>query len=72
MATYVCRNDLRERVRGFVQQAIQRLLDSGSVDLLVVNAHSQGTVLCWDVLCRLPLSSWSAATIRGPRWCAAS
>ena len=61
VATYVCRNDLRERVRGFVQQAIQRLLDSGSVDLLVVNAHSQGTVLCWDVLCRLPLSSWSAA-----------
>jgi hypothetical protein len=58
VATYVSRNDLRERVRGFVQEAITRLLHNEQVDLLVVNAHSQGTVLCWDVLCRLPLFSW--------------
>jgi pimeloyl-ACP methyl ester carboxylesterase len=55
IAAYVCRNDVRERVRGFVQEALQLLLDRGDVCLVVVNAHSQGTVLCWDVLCRLPL-----------------
>jgi hypothetical protein len=57
IATYVCRNDLRERVRVFVQQALQVLLDRDDVDVVVVNAHSQGTVLCWDVLGRLPLSA---------------
>ena len=60
----MCRNDLRERVRGFVQAGDQRLMDSGNVDVLVVNAHSQGTVLCWDVLCRLPLFSWGAQRSR--------
>lgn len=64
VAAYVCRNDLRERVRGFVQEAILRLMDSGNVDVLVVNAHSQGSVLCWDVLCRLPLFSWGAQSDR--------
>jgi pimeloyl-ACP methyl ester carboxylesterase len=59
VATYVSRNDLRERVRGFVQEAVTRLLDSDDVELLVVNAHSQGSVVCWDVLCRLPVYSWS-------------
>lgn len=59
VATYVTRNDLRERVRDFVEDAL--LLLSGRADLgaLVINAHSQGTVLCWDVLCRLPFSSWA-------------
>lgn len=55
VATYVYRNDLRERVRGFVQEALQKLLERDDVVTIVVNAHSQGTVLCWDVLCRLPL-----------------
>ena len=55
VATYVYRNDLRERVRGFVQEALQKLLERDDVEAIVVNAHSQGTVLCWDVLCRLPL-----------------
>jgi hypothetical protein len=59
IAAYVCRNDLRERVRGFVQQALQRLLDREDVGAVVINAHSQGSVLCWDVLCRLPLFSWA-------------
>ena len=58
IATYVSRNDLRERVRGFVQEAILRLLRNPEVGLLVVNAHSQGSVLCWDVLCRLPFFTW--------------
>jgi hypothetical protein len=63
IATYVCRNDLRERVRGFVQEALQLLLDREDLDVVVVNAHSQGTVLCWDVLARLPLAAearWAA------------
>jgi hypothetical protein len=61
VATYVTRNELRERVRGFVQSAMLALLDREDVEGVVVNAHSQGTVLCWDVLCRLPLHSWVAS-----------
>jgi hypothetical protein len=66
VATYVARNDLRERVRGFVQAALVALLDRPDVEGVVVNAHSQGTVVCWDVLCRLPLWSWRACGDR--RW----
>ena len=59
VATYVTRNDLRERVRGFVQSALLALIDRSDISGVVINAHSQGTVLCWDVLCRLPFSSWA-------------
>lgn len=59
IATYVARNELRERVRGFVQDALLKLLDRDDVSAIVVNAHSQGTVLCWDVLCRLPFTAWT-------------
>jgi hypothetical protein len=59
VATYVTRNDLRERVRGFVEDALLRLIDRPDISGVVINAHSQGTVLCWDVLCRLPFSSWA-------------
>jgi hypothetical protein len=65
MATYVARNDLRERVRGFVQDvllALVALTGTGEVSNLVMNAHSQGTMISWDVLCRMPFESW-----RGPR-----
>jgi hypothetical protein len=58
IATYVARNDLRERVRGFVEAALLAIAARDDVDAIVVNAHSQGTVLCWDVLCRLPLFAW--------------
>jgi hypothetical protein len=58
VATYVTRNDLRERVRDFVEDALLLLIDRPDVSGVVINAHSQGTVLCWDVLCRLPFSSW--------------
>lgn len=54
MASYVTRNDLRERVRGFVQEALVRLARRDDIERLVVNAHSQGTVICFDVLARLP------------------
>ena len=52
VADYVCRNDLRERIRGFVQQALCRLADRTDVDTIVVNSHSQGTVVAFDVLAR--------------------
>jgi len=58
IATYVARNDLRERVRGFVEAALLAVVKRDDVDAIVVNAHSQGTVVCWDVLCRLPLFDW--------------
>jgi hypothetical protein len=59
VATYVTRNDLRERVRGFVEDALLRLIARPDISGVVINAHSQGTVVCWDVLCRLPFSSWA-------------
>ena len=59
VASYVTRNDLRERVRDFVEDALLLLIDRGDIGGVVINAHSQGTVLCWDVLCRLPFSSWA-------------
>lgn len=58
VATYVVRNDLRERVRGFVESALYGVLGREDTSALVVNAHSQGTVLCWDVLSRMPFSGW--------------
>ncbi len=58
MATYVARNDLRERVRGFVEDALLALAGRGDISNLVVNTHSQGTMIGWDVLCRMPLASW--------------
>lgn len=58
MATYVARNDLRERVRGFVQEALLQLLGRPDVSGLVLNTHSQGTMIGWDVLCRLPFFAW--------------
>ncbi|MGN6166765.1 MAG: hypothetical protein ACTHQQ_01150 [Solirubrobacteraceae bacterium] len=59
IATYVTRNDLRERVRDFVEGALLLLADRPEISAVVINAHSQGTVVCWDVLCRLPFSSWA-------------
>jgi hypothetical protein len=58
MATYVARNDLRERVRGFVEEALLRIFDRPDVGGVVLNTHSQGTVIGWDVLCRLPFFTW--------------
>jgi hypothetical protein len=59
VASYVTRNDLRERVRDFVEDALLLLADRPDISAVIINAHSQGTVLCWDVLCRLPFSSWA-------------
>lgn len=50
VAAYVCRNDLRERVRSFVREALLRLAFRDDVARIVVNSHSQGTVVAFDVL----------------------
>ena len=59
---YVCRNDLRERIRQFISEAVRRLLARPDVDGVVVNAHSQGTVAAFDVLRQRPAEA--AAAVR--------
>lgn len=54
VAAYVSRNDLRERVRDFVREAVLRLASRDDVAGIVVNAHSNGTVVAYDVLRDLP------------------
>lgn len=53
VATYIYHNDLRTRVRDFVREALLRLLYREDVAGIVVNAHSQGTTLAFDVLSQL-------------------
>jgi len=54
VAGYVARNELRERVRAFVRDALTRLLLRDDVAHVVVNGHSNGTVVAFDVLAQLP------------------
>ena len=54
VVAYVCRNDLREGIRGFIREAVRRLLAREDVLGVVVNAHSQGTVASFDVLQQSP------------------
>jgi len=54
VVAYVCRNDLREGIRGFLREALLRLLAREDVLGVVVNAHSQGTVASFDVLQQCP------------------
>jgi hypothetical protein len=54
IAMYVVRNDHRERVRSFVHDAILRLCFRADVRSVVINSHSNGTVIATDVLRQLP------------------
>lgn len=56
VAAYVSRNDLRERVRSFITEALLRIAARDDIDALVVNAHSNGTVIAFDVLRELRLT----------------
>lgn len=47
---YICRNDLRESIREFIAEALRRLAARPDVEHVVINAHSQGTVVAFDVL----------------------
>jgi hypothetical protein len=54
VAAYVCRNELRERVRYFVLDALLRLVSRDDVEAIVINSHSNGTVVGLDVMRQLP------------------
>lgn len=54
VAGYVARNVLRQRVRDFVTEALVRLQQRGDVASILINSHSQGTVVAFDVLRGLP------------------
>jgi hypothetical protein len=54
VAAYICRNELRERVRCFVLDALLRLAYRDDVEGIVINSHSNGTVIALDVLHLLP------------------
>lgn len=54
VACYVCHNEERERVRSFVCEALMRLAFRDDVGSIVINAHSNGTVIAFDALRRLP------------------
>jgi hypothetical protein len=53
VAAYVTRNEHRERVREFVRDAACRLVTRTDVDGLVVNGHSNGTVMGFDLVAAL-------------------
>jgi len=57
VAAYVCRNEMRERVRSFVLNALLRLAARDDVGGIVVNSHSNGTVIALDALRLLPSSA---------------
>jgi hypothetical protein len=57
VAAYVTRNVLRQRVRAFVAECLLRLTYRPDVDGIIVNSHSQGTVVAFDVLRDFPFVS---------------
>ena len=54
VAVYVCHNDARERVRDFVWEVLLRLARRDDVEGIVLNGHSNGTVVAFDVLRQFP------------------
>jgi hypothetical protein len=50
VGAYVTRDELRQRVRSFVNESLMRLMYRPDVDGIIVNAHSQGTVVAFDVV----------------------
>jgi len=54
VACYVCHNEERERVRSFVTEALLRLGSRDDVAAIMLNTHSNGTVIAFDVLRHLP------------------
>ncbi len=54
VAAYVCHNELRERVRNFVLDAFLRLASRDDVEGIIINSHSNGTVVALDILRDLP------------------
>ncbi|MBA2394788.1 MAG: hypothetical protein H0V70_18835 [Ktedonobacteraceae bacterium] len=63
VAAYVCHNELRERVRNFVLDAFLRLAGRNDVEGIIINSHSNGTVVALDILRDLP--PFAARKVRG-------
>jgi hypothetical protein len=53
VAAYVTRNEHRERVRMFLRDAASRLIGRSDVDGVIVNGHSNGTVMGFDLIAAL-------------------
>jgi len=53
VAAYVTRNEHRERVRMFLRDAVSRVLGRHDVSGVVVNGHSNGTVMGFDLIAAL-------------------
>jgi len=53
VAAYVTRNEHRERIRMFLRDAASRLLGRKDVDGVIVNGHSNGTVMGFDLIAAL-------------------
>jgi hypothetical protein len=50
VAMYVYSRRMHDKVEDFVTEVLQRLLQRGDISTLVINAHSQGSVVSFDVL----------------------
>lgn len=50
LACYICYNEIRERVRSFVGEALTRLAMRDDVESIILNVHSNGGVIAFDVL----------------------
>src|SRR5260370_484587 len=57
VAAYVCQNGRRQRVRTFILEALQRLASRDDVAEIVLNTHSNGTIMGIDALQELPPSA---------------
>jgi hypothetical protein len=55
VAAYVTRDTLRQRVRSFVTECLLRLAYRPDVDGIIVNSHSQGTVVAFDAVRDFPV-----------------
>jgi hypothetical protein len=62
VAAYVTSNEHRERVRMFLRDALSRILSRADVGGVVVNGHSNGTVMGFDLIAAL--SPTSAIRVR--------
>ncbi len=54
VAAYVFHNERRQRVRSFIQDALMRLACRDDVSGIILNTHSNGTVIGLDVVQELP------------------
>lgn len=59
VAMYICSNKMREQIRSFVVDALWRLASRKDVSSIVINAHSNGTVIAYDALRSLPPAATS-------------